>query len=162
MGKTLFTSIFLVICLIVSISGCTSSDNNTNSQGNKTFTNQIISFQYPGNLTVTDQSALNSVNIETGNTVGANSGISIQVMDKTEYNNAVAESKSNWQLKSQNKTVGGISYSLYTKKDTYNGTSFTMYDYLFEKNGTFYDMLGNIKDANIMGGLIDSINSGQK
>jgi hypothetical protein len=162
LGKKLLVSIFLIICFVVSVSGCTGNDNNPNNQGvNKTFTNQIISFQYPGNLTVTDQSALNSVNIETGNTVGANSGISIQVMNKTEYTDAVAESKTNWQLKGQNKTVSAISYSVYTKEDTYNGTTYTMNDYLFEKNGTFYDMFGNIKDANIMEGLIDSINSGQ-
>jgi hypothetical protein len=146
-----FLVILSILILIVAVSDCTSSNN---SVINKTYRNSFISFQYPGNLNVTELTGMNTVIIQTGHSTGTTSkeaGVTIQVMDLTTYNTVVKVSASTWKFRGKITSPGGTPYLVFTKNFHVSLT-----DYLFTKNGKYYDMYANSVDVNLMERLVDS------
>jgi hypothetical protein len=121
--------------------------------GYKTFNNSHLSFQYPTNCTVTELEAA-TVQISTINPVDKdNSGIFIQVLDRSKFLAARDEAASQYQLEYELEDSGGVDYSQYT----HNTGNITLYTYFFSKNGKYYRMFGNVEDDQLMVQLLDSV-----
>jgi hypothetical protein len=140
--------------LILAQEDTTSSSVCQDTAGYKTFNNSYLSFQYPPYLVVYELQSGSEVQINTTNPVDAeNQGISIQVLDESEYFALKDEATSKWQLEYELENSGGVDYSQYT----HSTGNITIYTYLFSKNGKYYRMQGNMEDDHLMVQLLDSI-----
>ncbi len=143
------------IGLILAQEDTTSSSVCQDTTGYVTFNNSYLSFQHPPSLNVTELNASNGVQINTGHPVDSagQSGIFIQVMDKSQYLAAKNKADSNWQLEYELENSGGVSYKEYSRARG----NVTIYRYLFSKNGKYYNMYGNVEDDYLMVQLLDSV-----
>lgn len=122
------------------VSGCTSSNEN------KTFTNNYMSFNYPGNWQINDSGQ--TVKVVQGE---SNSIKIVQFNNKEEY----VKDMNEWEQftgVSGVETVGAgnITYTTFTTKDKYY-----MKKYYFQKNGKYYAVSGLVSDE--LENLVSSI-----